>query len=167
MAHGFELEKEELREQLEKKEFTLQLLEQRLFDVELFLRKWGREDANVREQLTALKINPDLRKKKITNVVEENRLLKVQLKETMDEVEDLRQKLEDHSSTKAQSKEAEANYQDVPNKLQAQDLELSCFAGDPDQSLMNIEKMRSIKEVFPEDFNRKLEKGYEKLEEKI
>ena len=47
IAHGFELEHTELREQLEKKEFTLQLLEQRLFDVELFLRKWGREDANI------------------------------------------------------------------------------------------------------------------------
>jgi len=54
----------------------LQLLEQRLFDCELFLRRWGREDPSIREQLVALKINPDLRKKKITNTVEENRILK-------------------------------------------------------------------------------------------
>jgi hypothetical protein len=71
---------------LEKKEFTLQLLEQRLYDCELFLRKWGREDPHIREQLSALKINPDLKKKKITNVVEENRLIKVQLKEALDEI---------------------------------------------------------------------------------
>ena len=44
---GLEMEAAELREQLEKKEFTLQLLEQRLFDCELFLRKWGREDEQI------------------------------------------------------------------------------------------------------------------------
>ena len=49
MAQAFEIEANELREQLEKKEYTLQLLEQRLFDVELFLRKWGREDEKIRE----------------------------------------------------------------------------------------------------------------------
>ena len=46
---GLEIEMVELRESLEKKEYTLQLLEQRLFDCELFLRRWGREDPEIRE----------------------------------------------------------------------------------------------------------------------
>lgn len=91
-----------MRESLEKKEYTLQLLEQRLFDVELFLRKWGREDEHIREQLAALKINPDLNKKKITNVVEENRVLKEKLKVTLDELEQLKDwKSKHNESTKS------------------------------------------------------------------
>lgn len=109
IAHGFEIEATDLKEQLEKKEYTLQLLEQRLFDVELFLRKWGREDENIREQLQQLKINPDLRKKKITNTVEENRLLKVQLKDALDELDRLHtERREDQASTKSVSKEGAA-----------------------------------------------------------
>jgi chromosome segregation ATPase len=58
----YEIEMKRLIDQVEKKEYTLQLLEQRLFDCEKFLRKWGREDPFIRDQLKMLKINPDLRK---------------------------------------------------------------------------------------------------------
>lgn len=51
LAQHFEYEKIEIVEQLEKKEYTLQLLEQRLFDVESFLWKMGREDPAIRDQL--------------------------------------------------------------------------------------------------------------------
>lgn len=33
--------------------------------------------------------------------------------------------------------------------------------------MMKINRMRSIKEVFPDDFSKKLEKGYERMEEKM
>ena len=89
IASSYEIEVSRLSEQVEKKEYTLQLLEQRLFDCEKFLRKWGREDPFIREQLKLLKINPDLKKKKIINVVEENTILKAQLKESLDEIENL------------------------------------------------------------------------------
>ena len=93
LSSHYDLEIQRLVEQVEKKEYTLQLLEQRLFDCEKFLRKWGRDDPFIRDQLKYLKINPDLRKKKITNVVEENRLLKEQLKESLDEIEELHKKV--------------------------------------------------------------------------
>lgn len=62
LANHYEIEINRLVDQVEKKEYTLQLLEQRLFDCEKFLRKWGRDDPFIREQLKYLKINPDLRK---------------------------------------------------------------------------------------------------------
>ena len=49
-------------------------------------------------------------------------------------------------------------------------LELSCFGGDPgdmNQSVLAINTMRSIKDHYPEEFNKKLENGYERLEEKL
>ena len=63
IKNHYEIEAQRLVEQVEKKEYTLQLLEQRLFDWEKFLRKWGRDDPFIREQLKYLKINPDLKKK--------------------------------------------------------------------------------------------------------
>ena len=107
---ALEIEMVDLRESLEKKEFTLQLLEQRLFDCELFLRRWGREDPIIREQLVALKINPDLKKKKITNTVEENKILKEQLKKALDEIDDLNNRHQrlltvQNESTRSTSKE--------------------------------------------------------------
>ena len=93
ISSHYDIEINRLVEQVEKKEYTLQLLEQRLFDCEKFLRKWGRDDPFVRDQLKMLKINPDLKKKKITNIVEENKLLKDQLKESLDEIEKLHKKV--------------------------------------------------------------------------
>lgn len=93
MKRMHEIEKERLVESIEKKEFTLQLLEQRLFDCEKFLRKWGRDDPFIREQLKTLRINPDLNKKRITSVIEQNSNIQLQLKEAMDEIELLHDKL--------------------------------------------------------------------------
>ena len=108
IVESAQAENDELREKLEKKEFTLQLLEQWLFDCELFLRKWGWDDPNIREHLWALKINPDLHKKKITNIVEENKILKTRLKEVLDELDQMYMKwpreVEDRS-TLSKSKE--------------------------------------------------------------
>lgn len=67
----------------------MQLLEQRLFDCEKFLRDWGKKDNFIREQLQSLKLNPDFEKKKISNVIDENQMLKKHLKEALDEIESL------------------------------------------------------------------------------
>lgn len=36
-----------------------------------------------------------------------------------------------------------------------------------DQSILDFNKIKSIKEIYPEDFRQKLEKNYVLLEEKI
>lgn len=177
VAQAFEMESNELREQLEKKEYTLQLLEQRLFDVELFLRKWGREEDHIREQLTALKINPDLRKNKITNTVEQNKDLKLKLKNLLDEVEELREykaKSQQNVTESTKSGEGAFNYCDnsrtPPRNAPYEDkgLDLSAFVPQSvDQSVLGLEEMRSYKDAYPQDFNNKLEKNYEKLEDRI
>ena len=43
----------------------------------------------MREQLQILKLNPDFEKKKISNVIDENKHLKQALKEALDEIESL------------------------------------------------------------------------------
>ena len=48
---------------MEKKEYTLQLLESRLYDWEKFLREVGKGDERVRERLKDLKLNPDVERK--------------------------------------------------------------------------------------------------------
>ena len=88
-------EVERVIEQLEKKEYTLQVLEERLFDVEELLRELGRGDKKIREKVVALKINPDLHKKKITNVVDENVTLKTQLNEALTQIQHLTKEIEE------------------------------------------------------------------------
>jgi len=73
-----------LQEALEKKEYTLQLLESRLYDWEKFLRECGKNDEKIRDRLKDLKLNPNVERKKITNVVLENNKLKQQIKEQID-----------------------------------------------------------------------------------
>ena len=51
------------------------------------MRKWGRDDPTIWDHLRALKINPDLHKKKITTTVEENKVLKEKMKEVLDELD--------------------------------------------------------------------------------
>ena len=48
---SYEIEIQRLVDNLEKKEYTLQLLEQRLFDCEKFLWDWGKKDNFIWEQL--------------------------------------------------------------------------------------------------------------------
>mmetsp|Transcript_8586 Transcript_8586/g.7611 ORF Transcript_8586/g.7611 Transcript_8586/m.7611 type:complete len:391 (+) Transcript_8586:390-1562(+) len=212
-------------EQVEKKEFTLQLLEQRLFDCEKFLRKWGREDPFVREQLKFLKINPDLKKKKITNVVEENTMLKKQLKESLDEIELLHQKVmkmskspnettflkdsiihnrsridmfmanemfgDDCEPINEESKEEEitnlatqastkrnkgqdygADSQDVRRKLKIKrnnvETALEPFEGKTyHQIAIDLNKIKSIKEAYPEEYQKKLESAQMMLQKTV
>jgi len=215
IASHYEIELTRMVEQVEKKEYTLQLLEQRLFDWEKFLRKWGREDPFIREQLKFLKINPDLKKKKITNVVEENTLLKKQLKESLDEIELLHKKVmkmsknpddttflrdsiihnrsridmfmanemfgDDFEPIEEESKEGEitnmatqastkrnkvqnygANPTDVKRKLKFKhsnlENELEPFEDKTYQQIaLDINKIKSIKEAYPEEYKEKLE----------
>ena len=86
-------ENEHLVDQNERKEYILQILEQRLVELEKFLRSLGREDPEVREQLKLLKVNPDLNPFKITNVIEQNNDLKRQLKEACDRIAKLEEEL--------------------------------------------------------------------------
>lgn len=45
------------------KEYILQILEQRLVELEKFLRDLGRDDPEIKEQLRMLKVNPELKRK--------------------------------------------------------------------------------------------------------
>lgn len=60
---------------MEKKEYSLQLLENRLVEIEGFLREWGRNNPVVKKHLKTIRINPELKKKKITGVIDENEKL--------------------------------------------------------------------------------------------
>lgn len=225
IANHYELEIGRLVDQVEKKEYTLQLLEQRLFDCEKFLRKWGRDDPFIREQLKYLKINPDLRKKKITNAVEENRVLKEQLKESLDEIEKLHKKILEMSkpcddttflkesiihnrsridmfmanemfgddlevideeykndeitnlATQASSKQnREVNYgTDAPqlkrkskkNKANVEN-DLEPFESRTyHQIMVDVQKIKSLKEAYPEEYKEKLETNQELLQKKL
>ena len=162
-----------------------------------------------------MKINPDLKKKKITNVVEENTLLKKQLKESLDEIELLHKKVmkmsknpddttflrdsiihnrsridmfmanemfgDDFEPIEEESKEGEitnmatqastkrnkvqnygANPTDVKRKLKFKhsnlENELEPFEDKTYQQIaLDINKIKSIKEAYPEEYKEKLE----------
>lgn len=74
IAHDWEIAR--LVDQNDRKEYALQFLEQRLVELESYLRELAQADDEIREQLQYFKVNPDLKKKKITSVVEENSILK-------------------------------------------------------------------------------------------
>lgn len=107
ISMSYDLEICRLIEQNERKEYSLQFLEQRLVDIERFLRIIGRDDPEIREQLKLIKINPDLEKKRITSVVEENNILKSQLKEAYDHIDELEDLLKNlHTANERENRES-------------------------------------------------------------
>lgn len=60
---GYDMEINRLLDQNDRKEYALQYLEQRLVELECFLRELAQNDEEVREHLKYLKVNPDLKKK--------------------------------------------------------------------------------------------------------
>lgn len=225
IANHYDIEVNRLIDQVEKKEYTLQLLEQRLFDCEKFLRKWGRDDPFIREQLKYLKINPDLKKKKISNCVEENKVLKQQLKESLDEIEQLHKKIvsmskhpddttflkesiihnrsridmfmanemfgddlelnnEDNGegeitniATQASTKRnKEQNYGAMPSSLNRKskknkgniEKELEPFESRTyHQVMIDVAKIRSLKDAYPEEYKEKLENNQDLLQQRL
>ena len=94
VSNGYEIEIDRLLDQNERKEYILQLCEQRLVDLEKFLRDMGKDDPHIRQHLQILKVNPDFKRKKITSVVQENSNLKNELKNAYDHIESLESQLQ-------------------------------------------------------------------------
>jgi len=103
--------------------------------------------------------------------------LKRKLKDLLDEVEELREykaKAAMNATESTKSGEGAFNYCDnsrtPPRNAPYEDkgLDLSAFVPpSTDQSVLGLDEMWSYKDAYPQDFNNKLEKNYEKLEDRI
>ena len=83
----------EMTELLNKKEFLLQAMERKYYTAESLLKKYSYKDPEIRAKLRDMNINPQ-DEKKISNVVEENEELRIQIKELQSKVELLERKIE-------------------------------------------------------------------------
>jgi hypothetical protein len=79
----------------------------------------------------------------------------------LDELDFLHNQKRATESTNSDTKEGAQNYCDNDR------LDLSAFEPRLSESILDINKMKSIKESYPEDYNNKLERNYEMMEEKI
>ncbi|CAI2367957.1 unnamed protein product [Moneuplotes crassus] len=178
----FEAENFRVVEALEKKEYTLQLLESRLYDCEKFLRELGRSDENIREKLKGLKLNPDVNRKKITNVVLENDNLSKHIKELVEENDKLNQKinelevknrnlrktLEVRPSLLAMGDESISDqFKDMSKVFEALDLSVFDNSKASTDKITNIKKLIPIKDTDPLLFSEKLLSNYRILEQKF
>lgn len=169
---------------MEKKEYTLQLLESRLYDCEKFLRDLGREDEDIRERLKELKLNPDVERKKITNVVLLNNQLTEQIKELIEENDKI--KTENNAlkieNKKLQSLLADRDTHFTPSadtgytthrriERKSDILDMSEF--DLDKSsydtneIIDINKLLSLKHDYPDIFMEKMLKNWSILDKKL
>lgn len=88
IAEIYKDEIEELKENLERKEYLLQINEQRYCEYEKLLIQLSETDPNVRKRLADLNIIP--KDRKISNVVLENNQIKSQIQELQYENDRLR-----------------------------------------------------------------------------
>lgn len=88
-AQIFEEQLNELKDKLERKEYFMQTKERKWLEVEKILEEYAEEDEELREKLYDLRVNV-FSNKKISNVVEENEKLKVQLDQAHEEIGRLR-----------------------------------------------------------------------------
>lgn len=88
VAEIYKDEIEELKENLERKEYLLQVNEQRYSEFEKLLMQVSEYDDNVRRRLEDMNVVP--KDRKITNVVFENGNLKIRVEELKYEIEKLR-----------------------------------------------------------------------------
>ena len=166
-------EVERVIEQLEKKEYTLQVLEERLFDVEELLRELGRGDKKIRERVVALKINPDLHKKKITNVVDENVNLKTQLNEALTQIQHLNKEIEDKNKLlneklppEQRPSRPELGFSMGHRRIESSEIPVFTHVRTQTFQTIDLEKIRSIKDTHPDDYKEKLETNADLLEKK-
>lgn len=161
------------------KEYTLQLLESRLYDCEKFLRELGRDDDVVREKLKELKLNPDVERKKITNVVLANNKLTEQIKDLIEENDDLKtdmhkltqenDRLKSIVANRAQADVGPLSERHVGRKSELMDIsefDLDTSSFDTEQ-LVDINKLMSLRHDYPEVFIEKMMKNYTALERKL
>lgn len=173
----FEAENLRVVEALEKKEYTLQLLESRLYDCEKFLRELGRSDETIRMKLKGLKLNPDVDRKKITNVVLQNDKLMEQIDVLVEENDKLTQKvneLEQKNRTLKQTVEARPSLiginedlgnisdKDMTRVFEALDVSVNFT-----QKITNVKKLLPIMDANPALFSKKLLNNYRVLEQKF
>ena len=83
---------EELKENLERKEYLLQVNEQRYGEFEKMLMEIAEQDQNVRKRLADMNVIP--RDRKISNVILENQQVKQQIEDLKAENERLRDQME-------------------------------------------------------------------------
>ncbi len=81
-----------MKDKLERKEFFMQNKEKKWLEVEKILEEYAEEDEELREKLYELRVNV-FTNKKISNVVEENEKLKIELDSALEEIGRLRKKL--------------------------------------------------------------------------
>jgi len=88
----FKDEIEELKENLERKEYLLQVNEQRYGEFEKMLMEIAEQDQNVRKRLADMNVIP--KDRKISNVILENQQVKQQIEDLKAENERLRDQME-------------------------------------------------------------------------
>jgi len=81
----------EMKDKLDRKEFFMQNKERKWLEIERILEEYVREDDELRDRLLELRVNVSASStKKISNVVQENDKLKVQLDNAHDEIQRMR-----------------------------------------------------------------------------
>ena len=137
----------------------------------------------MRKKLKGLKLNPDVDRKKITNVVWENDKLKKQIEELVEENDALKQKaneLEIKNTNLIQNMEGRQSLlntvdefgnqpqKDMSRVFEALDLSVFDYSrmGTNSNKITNIKQLIPLKEDFPELFGDKLLNNYRILEEK-
>lgn len=131
-----------------------------------------------------MKLNPDVDRKKITNVVLENNQLKEQIKELIEQNDKFRTQIEALESINVELKKNhrhrpsivdqlkdfnQSTHRDVSRQFEMLDiseLDLDKSAYDTNQ-IMDIKKLLSLKDDFPDVFTEKLLSNYNQLERKI
>lgn len=84
----------EFKDKLDRKEFFMQSKERKWLEIEKILEEYVHEDDELRDKLLELRVNVATSgSKKISNVVQENDKLKVQLDNAHEEIAKLRKRL--------------------------------------------------------------------------
>ena len=84
----------EMKDKLDRKEFFMQNKERKWLEIERILEEYVREDDELRDRLLELRVNVSASStKKISNVVQENDKLKVQLDNAHDQIQRMRKQL--------------------------------------------------------------------------
>ena len=83
-----------MKDKLDRKEFFMQNKERKWLEIEKILEIYVEEDSELRDQLLELKVNVSTANtKKISNVVQENDKLKVELDNAHEEIARMRKQL--------------------------------------------------------------------------
>jgi len=124
--HVLESNISDLKEKLERKEFFMQSKEKKWIEIERLLQEYLDEDQDLKDRFAELRINI-LPNQKITNVVEDNEQLKVELGKAYREIDRMRLNLLDPFNHKRR-RQTNINMPEKTDSLNPVDVNVSATA---------------------------------------